>query len=141
MTVPTIASLVFFVCSLVAALTVEFVLTSFASSIGINRLVFVVAFALLAMLYALIVYQNAERKIRRLGESVSRGILVMLMAWASFSALIAWAWHSPGEFASCFSRTLLASGIVGGGPMLLDALGAGTLTGVLVLRRPPPRIG
>jgi len=39
--------------------------------------------ALFAMLYSLIIFQSAERKIRRLGESVSRGILVMLLTWMS----------------------------------------------------------
>jgi hypothetical protein len=141
MSAATIASLVFFAFSLAAALTVEFLLASFAKSGGVNRLVFVMVPALIAMLYSLIVYQNAERKIRRVGESVSRGILVMLMTWVSFSALITSAWYKPGEFASSLGTTLLASGIVGGGPMLLDALGAGILTGFFILRKPPPRIG
>jgi hypothetical protein len=97
--------------------------------------------ALIAMLFALIVYQNADRKIRRLEESLSRGILVMLMTWVSFSALITCAWYNPGEFASSLGTTLLATGIAGGGPMLLDALGAGIVAGFLILRKPPPRIG
>jgi hypothetical protein len=141
MSAATLASLVFFAFSLAAALAVEFLLTSFAKSVGLDRLVFVMTPALLAMLYALIVYQNAERKIRRVGESVSRGILVMLMTWVSLAALITWAWYKPGEFGSSLGTTLLASGVAGGGPMLLDALGAGILTGVLILRKPAPRIG
>jgi polyferredoxin len=92
------------------------------------------------MLYALILYQNAERKIRRLGESVSRGILVMLLTWASFSAMTSWTWCQPRDFFSCLSTTLKISGIVGGGPMLLCALGAGVLSGVLIIRKPKPRI-
>src|SRR6266403_1965954 len=114
MTAATIASLVFFAFSLAAALAVEFLLTSFAKSVGLDRLVFVMTPALLAMLYSLIVYQNAERKIRRVGESVSRGILVMLMTWVSLSALITWAWYKPGEFGSSLGTTLLASGVAGG---------------------------
>jgi hypothetical protein len=38
------------------------------------------------------------------------------------------------------STTLLVSAVVGGGPMLLGALGAGVLSGVLIIRRPKPRI-
>jgi hypothetical protein len=92
------------------------------------------------MLYSLIVYQDAQRKIRRVGESVSRAILVMLLTWFSFAALTSWTWCQPHDFLSCLSKTLLISGVVGGGPMLLSALGAGILTGVLIIRRPRPRI-
>jgi hypothetical protein len=96
--------------------------------------------ALFAMLYSLILYQSAERKIRRVGESVSRGILVMLLTWFSFASLCSWTWCQPHDFGACLSRTLLISGVVGGGPMLLGAIGAGILTGVLIIRRPRPRI-
>jgi hypothetical protein len=136
----TIASLVFFVFSLMAAGTVEFLLKAFAEEAGVNRWVFVMVPALLAMLYSLIIYQNADRKIRRVGESVSRGILVMLMTWVSFAALTGWTWCQPREFGACLSTTLLVSGVVGGGPMLLGALSASILTGFLIIRRPKPRI-
>ena len=140
MSAATIASLVFFACSLIAAATVEFLLRVFAESTGLNRWVFAMVPALLAMLYSLIIYQRAERKLRRVGESVSRGILVMLMTWVSFAALTSFTWCQPREFASCLSRSLLISGVIGGGPMLLSALGASIVTGVLVIRRPRPRI-
>jgi hypothetical protein len=136
----TIASLVFFVFSLIAAAAVEYLLRAFAEEAGINRWVFAMVPALFAMLFSLIVYQDAQRKIRRVGESVSRGILVMLLTWFSFAALTSWTWCQPHDFGSCLSRTLLISGVVGGGPMLLSALGAGILTGVLIIRRPRPRI-
>ena len=140
MSAATIASLVFFVFSLIAAATVEFIMRAFAEEAGVNRWVFAMVPAPLAMLYSLIVYQSAERKIRRLGESVSRGILVMLLTWVSFSALTSWTWCQLRDFGSCLGKTLLISGVVGGGPMLLSALGAGILTGVLIIRKPPPRI-
>jgi hypothetical protein len=140
MSAATIASLVFFVFSLIAAAAVEFLLRAFAEQAGVNRWVFAMVPALLAMLYSLIVYQGAERKIRRLGESVSRGILVMLLTWVSVGALTTWTWCQPHQFGSCLGTTMLVSGIVGGGPMLLGALGAGILTGVLIIRRPRPRI-
>ena len=140
MSAATIASLVFFAFSLIAAATVQFLLKTFAEEAGVNRWVFAMVPALLAMLYSLIVYQNAERKLRRLGESVSRGILVMLLTWASFAAMTSWTWCQPRDFGRCLGTTLEISGIVGGGPMLLCALGAGVLTGVLIIRKPRPRI-
>ncbi len=142
MSAATIASLVFFAFSLVAAATVEFLLGAFAERVGVNRWAFSMVPALLAMLYSLIVYQSAERKIRRLGESMSRGILVMLLTWASFAAMIGWALcqtHKVG-FAYSLKTALEVSGLIGGGPMLLCALGAGMLTGVLIIRKPRPRI-
>jgi hypothetical protein len=140
MSAATIASLVFFVFSLMAAGAVELLLRKVAEESGVNPWVFAIVPALLAMLYSLIVYQNAQRKIRRLGESVSRGILVMLLTWVSFAAMISWTWCQPREFGSCLGTTLLTSGVVGGGPMLLGALGAGIIAGVLIIRRPRPRI-
>jgi hypothetical protein len=140
MSAATVASMVFFVFSLIAAAAVEFLLRAFAEEAGVNRWVFAMVPALFAMLYALIVYQSAERKIRRLGESVSRGILVMLLTWLSFAVLTTWTWCQPHAFGSCLGTTLLVSGVVGGGPMLLGALGGGILTGVLIIRRPKPRI-
>jgi hypothetical protein len=136
----TVASLVFFVFSLIAAAAVEYLLRAFAEETGVNRWVFATVPALFAMLYALIVYQNAQRKVRRIGESVSRGILVMLLTWLSFAALTSWTWCQPHDFGSCLSKTLWVTGFVGGGPMLLGALGAGILTGVLIIRRPATRI-
>src|SRR5258706_16122656 len=117
MSAATIASLVFFAFSLVAAATVEFLLGAFAERVGVNRWAF-------------------------LGESMSRGILVMLLTWASFAAMIGWALcqtHKLG-FAYSLKTALEVSGLIGGGPMLLCALGAGMLTGVLIIRKPRPRI-
>jgi hypothetical protein len=136
MTPATVASLVFFVFSLVAAGTVEFLLRAFAEQTGLNRWVFASLPALFSMLFAMVLYQNAERKIKRLGESVTRAILVMLLTWVSFAAMTTWAWCTPSEFGTCLGRTLMVSGLVGGGPMLIGALGAGILTGVLIIRRP-----
>jgi hypothetical protein len=140
MTPATVASLVFFVFSLVAAGAVEFLLRAFAEEAGLNRWMFAAVPALFSMLFALIVFQNAERKIKKVGESVSRGILVMLLTWVSFAALASWTWCQPADFGACMSHTLIISGVVGGGPMLIGALGAGILTGVLIIRKPRPRL-
>ncbi len=140
MSAATIASLVFFVFSLIAAAAVEFLMHAFAEEAGVNRWVFAMVPALLSMLYALFVFQGGDRKIKRLGEAVSRGILVMLFNWISFAALTSWTWCQPKDFFGCLSKTMLVVGLIGGGPMLLVAIGAGVLTGVLIIRRPRPRI-
>ena len=134
-----IASVVFGACGLLAAAGVEFLMRAFAEEAGLNRWIFVAVPGLFAMLFALLFYQDARRKIKRLGESVSRGILIALMTWMSFSLLATFVWCPPHQFGQCFGHTLLAAGIVGGGPMLAAALVAGILTGVIIIR--PPRKG
>ena len=129
-----IASLVFGACGLLAAAGVEFLLRTLADEAGVNRWIFIAVPGLFAMLFALVFYQDARRKIKRLGESVSRGILIALMTWISFSLLATVVWCSPKQFGQCFGHTLLAAGIVGGGPMLAAALIGGILTGVIIIR-------
>ncbi|SPE31764.1 membrane hypothetical protein [Burkholderiales bacterium] len=134
-----IASIVFGACGLLAAAGVEFLLRALADEAGVNRWIFIAVPGLFAMLYALVLYQDARRRIKRLGESVSRGILIALMTWFSFSLLATLVWCPQRQFGQCFGHTLLAAGIVGGGPMLAAALVAGILTGVLIIR--PTRKG
>jgi hypothetical protein len=129
-----IASLVFGACGLLAAAALEYLLRALADDAGVNRWIFVAVPALMAMFYALLLYQSAASKITKLGESISRGILIALLTWMSFSALASWAWCSPRDFGQCLSRTLLATAVVGGGPMLAAALVAGLVTGVLIIR-------
>jgi len=132
-----IAGIIFGACGLLAAAAVEFLLRSFADQLGINRWIFVAVPGLFAMLYALLLFQDARRKIRRMGESVSRGVLIALLTWISFAMLATVVWCSGPELGQCFSHTLLAAGIVGGGPMLAAALLGGLLCGVLIIRPPP----
>src|SRR6202166_1450383 len=134
-----IASLVFGACGLLGAAAVEFILRAFADEAGINRWIFIAVLGLFAMLFAMLLFQNARRKIKRVGESVSRGILIALLTWLSFSLLATWAWCPASQVGQCFAHTLLAAAIVGGGPMLAAALIAGVLTGVLIIR--PARKG
>ncbi len=95
---------------------------------------------LFAMLYAMMLFQDARRKIKRLGESVSRGMLIALLTWVVVLA----AGHGGVVLGPRYGPVLqpyllLASGVVGGGPMLAAALVAGLLTGALIIR--PPRQG
>jgi hypothetical protein len=135
---PMIASLVFGACGLLAAAAVEILLRSFADEAGVNRWIFVAVPGLFAMLYAMLLFQDAQRKVQRVGEAISRGILIALLTWLSFSAMATWAWCSFSQLGHCFSRTLIVSGVIGGGPMLAAALIGGFLTGVLIIR-PPAR--
>ena len=132
-----IAGLIFGACGLLAAAAVEYLLRSFAEQAGINHWIFVAVPGLFAMLYAMMLFQDARRKIKRLGESVSRGVLIALLTWLSFATLAAVVWCQAREISQCFAHTLLASAIVGGGPMLAAALVGGLLSGVAIIR--PPR--
>jgi hypothetical protein len=129
-----IASLIFGACGLLAAAALEYLLRALADDAGVNRWIFIAVPALFAMLFALVIYQQAANKITKVTESISRGLLIALLTWLSFSALASWAWCSAHEFGQCLRSTLLATAIVGGGPMLAAAVVAGLLTGVLIVR-------
>lgn len=134
MTIPLFAAFVFGICGMLAAGSVEFTLREFAAEAGVNRWIFVAVPGLFAMIFALIVYQEADKRITRVSQSLSRGILVALLTWIAFSALAAWAWGAA-DFGRFFSSVLLVAGIIGGGPMLIAALTAGALVGWLIKRR------
>jgi hypothetical protein len=133
-TVPLFAAFVFGICGTLAASTVGWALRRFAEEGGVNPLIFVAVPGLFAMMFALVVYQNADKRITRISQSISRGILVALLTWISFSALATWVW-GPTDFIPYFSNVLLLSGIIGGGPMLAAALAAGWLVGWLIKQR------
>jgi hypothetical protein len=132
-----IACVVFGMCGLLAAGAVEYLLSALADNAGVNRWIFIAVPALFAMFYALILYQGLGRKLLSLRESISRGILIALLTWASFSFMASLVWCSSEDFGQCFSHALLASAIVGGGPMLAAALVGGALVGVLIVRTRP----
>lgn len=132
MSVPLFAGFVFGICGALAAGSVEFTLRRFAEEAGLNRLIFVAVPALFAMMFAIVVYQNAKVKINRVAQSITRGILVALLTWAAFSALATWTWCLPENYGSCYGNFLLVTGIVGGGPMLAAAVVAGALVGWLI---------
>jgi hypothetical protein len=134
MTVPLFAAFVFGIFGSIAASSVEFTLREFAAEGGVNRLIFVAVPGLFAMMFAMMVYQEAEKRITTVAQSLSRGILVALLTWISFSALATWVW-SPSNAFRFFSTAMLISGIIGGGPMLIAALSAVGLVGWLIKRR------
>lgn len=132
MSVPLFAGFVFGICGALAAGSVEFMLRRFAEEAGVSRAIFVVVPALFAMMFAIVVYQRARLRISSVAQSISRAILVVLLTWAAFSALATWTWCLPENYGSCYGNFLLASGIIGGGPMLLAALVSGALVGWLI---------
>jgi hypothetical protein len=132
MSVPLFAGFVFGICAALAAGSVEFTLRRFAEEAGLNRFIFVAVPALFAMMFAIVIYQNAKAKIKQIGQSVTRGLLVALLTWAAFSALATWTWCLPENYGSCYGNFLLITGVVGGGPMLVAALVAGWLVGWLI---------
>ncbi len=132
---PLIAALLFAVCGGIAAASLQFTLRKFAVESGVNAWVFVTVPGLFAALFALIVYQGAERRIERVGQSLTRGLLVALLSWFAFSALATAVWFPVEDFFSWLSTVLLLTGFVGGGPMLLAALVASAIFGWLILRR------
>jgi uncharacterized BrkB/YihY/UPF0761 family membrane protein len=132
MSVPLFAGFVFGICGALAAGSVEFTLRRFAEEAGLNRFIFVAVPALFAMMFAIMIYQNAKAKIKQIGQSITRGILVALLTWAAFSALATWTWCLPENYGSCYGNFLLITGVVGGGPMLVAALVAGWLVGWLI---------
>jgi hypothetical protein len=134
MTVPLFAGFVFGIFGMLAAGSVEYTLREFAAEGGVNRLIFVAVPGLFAMMFALMIYQHAEKRITTVAQSLSRAILVALLTWISFSVLATWVW-SPANSLRWFSTALIVSGIIGGGPMLIAALGAGGLVGWLIKRR------
>jgi len=131
-----IASLVFGACGLLAAAAVQWILKAVAEQAGVNPWIFVTVPGLFAMLFALLLFQDARKKIKRVGESVSRGILIALLSWLSFSALATGVWCPSQGIGECFSHILLVAAVFGGGPMLAAALIAGILTGILIIRPP-----
>jgi hypothetical protein len=132
MSVPLFAGFVFGICGALAAGSVEFTLRRFAEEAGLNRFIFVAVPALFAMLFAIVIYQNAKAKIKQIGQSVTRGLLVALLTWAAFSALATGTWCLPENYGTCYGNFLLITGVVGGGPMLIAALVAGSLVGWLI---------
>jgi len=135
LSIPTLAALLYGLFAALAALTLHGVLARFAREAAVDEWVFVAVPALLAMMFALLVYHRAEERVQRIGQSLSRGLLVALLTWIGFSALATWVWCVPELYADCFRQALLATGVLAGGQMLLAALAAATIMGYAIRAR------
>jgi hypothetical protein len=137
LSVAAIVALAFGVCSGIAIAAVGQFAHVFANELGIQSWVFVAVPALFGALFALLIYQGAERRVQTIRQSLSRALLVALVTWLTVAALGTGVWCVPGQYATCMSYALLLSGAVGGGPLLLAALLAGTIGGYVIRGRPP----
>jgi uncharacterized BrkB/YihY/UPF0761 family membrane protein len=140
LSIPVLAALLFGAFGVLAAASTYPVLSRFAGEAGVSEWVFITVPALLAMLFALLVYHRAADRVTRIGQSLSRGLLVAVLTWTGFSALVTWVWCLPQHYAECFRHALLISGALGGGQMLLSALAAAAITGYAIRGRAPARL-
>ena len=132
---PIMAGLVFGICILLGAAVVQGTVRDLAREGGIDPWVLLAVPGLFAMMFALIVYQGADRRVTSINKSLSRGLLVALLTWMAFSALATWVWCLPENYGSCYGNIMLLSGVTGGGPMLAAALIAGAIVGWLIQHR------
>lgn len=135
LSIPVLAALLFGVFSALAVASTYPVMSRFAGEAGVGEWVFVAVPALLAMLFALLVYHRAADRVNRMSQSLSRGLLVAILTWVGFSALATWVWCLPEHYAGCFRHTLLISGALGGGQILLGALVAAAIAGHAIRKR------
>ena len=127
---------VFGICCWLALAIIEPLMRSFATEAGISSWLFVAAPGLLAMLFAVSSYQDAQNRVTDMMKSLSRALLVGLATWIAVAIFIAWLWCPLHNALRCFSSSLIASGIVGGGPLLIGALVAGGIVGLVMRQRP-----
>jgi uncharacterized BrkB/YihY/UPF0761 family membrane protein len=132
---PIVAGLVFGACVLIGAAVVQSTVRELAREGGVDAWVLLAVPGLFAMLFALLVYQGADRRVTSINKSLSRGLLVALLTWMAFSGLATWVWCLPENYGSCYGNVLLLSGVAGGGPMLAAALIAGGIVGWLIQHR------
>jgi len=137
---PSIAvrvALVFAACTAIALAAIGSFADVFTNEFGVQRWVFVAVPSLFGALFALVMYTGAEKRIRSIRESLSRSLLVALVTWIAAAGLATFTWCKPEQYGSCFGKSLLLAGLVGGGPLLLAALAGGAIGGFLILRQTP----
>jgi hypothetical protein len=135
LSVPTLAALLFGVFGMLAAASTYPLMSRFATEAVISEWIFIAVPALLAALFALLVYRGAENRVRGIGQSLSRGLLVAILTWAGFSAMATWTWCIPVNYGGCFRDALMLSGVLGGGQLLLAALAAAAIAGYAIRAR------
>lgn len=133
---PILAALLFGVFGALAAASTYPLMTRFAQEAGVSEWVFIAVPALLATLFALFVYRGAAtERMRSISQSLSRGLLVAVLTWTGFSALATWMWCIPKNYGECFRDTLMVSGALGGGQLLLSTLVAAAILGYAIRSR------
>ncbi len=128
--------LVYGICCWLALAIIEPVMRSFAIEAGMSSWLFVAIPGLLAMLFAVLSYVRAATVVTTIEHSMSRALLVALLTWIAVTSMIAWLWCPLHNALRCFSNTLITTGIVGGGPLLIGAMVAGGLVASVLKVRP-----
>jgi hypothetical protein len=137
--ISVIASLTYGALVGLAAIVPFQVLAGFAENVGIPPWQLATVPGMLALLYALVLYQDAGRRVATINQSLWRGVAVALLTWPTFSLLMMWKWCAPGGYGACFRDTLLVSGMVGGGPLLTGALLSAAIVGWIIVHPPQVR--
>lgn len=135
MPIAVFAMLVFGICCLLAAGLVEAVMRNFAGEAGVPTWVFVIAPGLLSMLFALLLYRKAASNVAGIRQSLSRALSVAILTWLALSVYISALWCPGYRALSCTRDVVLVTTVVGGGPLLLAALIAGSIVGLVLKRR------
>jgi len=135
LSIPVLAALMFGAFGALAAASTYPLMSRFAEEAEISKWVFIAVPALLAMLFAMIVYHRAALRVRTIGQSLSRGLLVAILTWAGFAALATWVWCIPANYGECFRGALMISGALGGGQLLLASLAAAAILGYAIRAR------
>ena len=135
LSIPVLAALLYGVFGVLAAVSTYPLMTRFAKEAVISEWVFIAVPALFAALFALLVYGRAAERVRTIGQSLSRGLLVAILTWVGFSALSTWVWCIPENYGECFRGALMISGALAGGQLLLAALAAAAIMGYAIRSR------
>ena len=135
LSIPVLAALLFGVFAALAVATAYPLMSRFAREAGTSEWIFVAVPALLAALFALLVYSGAATGLRSISQSLSRGLLVAILAWVGFSAMATWMWCIPQHYSECFAGALMISGALGGGQLLLASLAAAAIVGYVIRAR------
>ena len=135
MPIAVFAMLVFGICCLLAGGLVEVVMRNFAGEAGVPPWVFVIVPGLLSMLFSLFLYRKAASNVSGIRQSLSRALTVAILTWLAVSVYISTLWCPGYRALSCARDVVLVTTVVGGGPLLLAALIAGTIVGVVLKRR------
>ena len=128
--------LVFGTCCWLSIAVIEPLMRSFALEVGLASWLFVAVPGLLAMLFALLSYMRATTEVTSMDKSMSRALLVALATWIAVAGVIAWLWCPSQGALRCTSYALVTTGIIGGGPLLVGAMAAGVIVGLVLRLRP-----
>ncbi len=89
----------------------------------------------MSMLFALLLYRKAASNVSGIRQSLSRALTVAILTWLAVSVYISALWCPGYRALSCARDVVFVTTVIGGGPLLLAALIAGTIVGIVLKRR------